>query len=149
MGGSVGQLLGWGSSEVLPSSGMEIIAKFPADLSGVNTLSISAPALMLHNRGPTGSAGFLGEVHVDVPPFDVIAWSNPRNIYHRCDLRQQDLSILRVRVSDENGNDVDFRGSTWSFTLELEFEFDRNAEPQTDLASAVNGSAVRVDVSKK
>lgn len=92
----------------------------PVDLAGPRYLVVSTD-LPSHNNSDAGAniGGTLASVPVTASPGQMLAYHPPSLLWSSTHIEQ--LSQLRVRITDEHGRIVDFAGIPWSMLLLFEF----------------------------
>lgn len=89
----------------------------PANFLGPCKLVIQCPNLSFENWNTGNKGHYLGDVNVTAPPFGTTAFEDQSAIEMFFDDVILNGSEIRIRITDEYGNLLNFRGVPWFITL--------------------------------
>jgi hypothetical protein len=110
------------------TSGVDLTSPYVVDFNGINNLIIDMPNISVNNK-----QSFSGDMKnvVGVIPVD-----NSNYINYNCpqatrySFQDIDLSGILLKITDVNGNFIDFQNHNWSLVLNVEYRY-RPSNPNT------------------
>ena len=94
------------------------------DLSGLANIYLRSKNLILDNYDSNPAvSGSLCKINVDVLPLQYIFYRPVENLYVR--LAQNSITSIDIEIEDEGGNIINLNGGTFSLTLSIHFQYQR------------------------
>ena len=101
-----------GFNDTITSSSQILILPYPLNLIGIKNLIIKSTVLNINNLD-----NVLGVISVNVPPFDMINYTNNTNI--KTILKNRVIDNIDIEIYDDRGNLINFNNTDWSLTFSL------------------------------
>ena len=113
------------------SIGNVLTCPFPLNLLGIKRLTLSSNSLstISLNSNNYQTQSILGTVFVGEPPFGMIKHKTETNVNHT--LRTKLVSVFEIRITDEDGNLIDFNNQEWLMKLKLSSTYKLELDSET------------------
>lgn len=120
------------------SIGNVLTCSFPLNLLGIKRLTLSSSSLstVALNSNNYQTQSILGAVFVSEAPFGMIKHKTETNIDHT--LRTKFVSNFEIRITDEDGNLVDFNNQDWLMKLKLSSTYKLELDSETTFQGITN-----------
>ncbi len=112
------EMLGLSNISQSSNSG-SLTSDYVCNLSTIRHLCIATSFYTSNiNKAIPNERNILGHIPVTVLPNEVITWINQGN--YRCNLSTNILNHIVIKIIDQYGNIIDFNGTNWSMTLQID-----------------------------
>lgn len=110
-----------GFATTISSTSKSLVSVYAVNVSPIKSINVVSNLITYNiNKAMKNNNSILCSISVNKPPYSNIEYSNPNN--YRSNLFINQISVLKIKLVDDNGNLINLNGCNFSMTIQLDVE---------------------------